>query len=283
MIAWPVSLKRELAQRRCILFLGAGVSASARAANGTSPKTWSAFLTSACEKVSSANDRDKVQVLINERRYLLALQAIYSKVDPGDYHELIDHNFLAPQFKAGVLHGIIYQLDQRIVITTNFDKIYETYCLSTSTDGYKVISYDSQSLADELRSDTRLIIKAHGSIDSYRDLIFTREQYRRAKKDHSNFYDMLRSLFRVYTTVFIGCGMEDPDVMLMLEDIALVGSGRRPHYVLIKQGEHDLFVVKDWSESYNIQALEYGPTHENLIDDLEILFSDVDEMRKRLS
>lgn len=281
MITWPASLKRELAQRRCILFLGAGVSASAKAADGTSPKTWAKFLTTACGKILDADLHSKIVSLIDDRRYLLALQAIYSNANPGDYHELIDENFLAPQFKAGSLHDAIYRLDQRIVITTNFDKIYETYCLSTSSEGYKVISYDSQSFADELRSDTRLIIKAHGSIDSYQDMIFTREQYRRAKKEHSSFYEMLRSLFRIYTTVFIGCGMEDPDVMLMLEDIALVGSGRRPHYALIKEGLHDSFVVRDWDESYNVQAIEYGPCHESLVDDLESLFAEVDELRKR--
>ena len=213
---------------------------------------------------------------------MLALQAIYGKANPGDYHELINRNFLAPRFKAGSLHDVIYRIDQRIVITTNFDKIYETHCLSTSTEGYKVINYDSTSIADELRSDTRLIIKAHGSIDNYDGMIFTREQYRKAKKEHSSFYQMLRSLFRIFTTVFIGCGMEDPDVMLVLEDIALVGSGRRPHYAVVKEGAHDPFVVRDWAESYNVQGIEYGPTHESLIEDLEGLFAEVDELRKRL-
>jgi hypothetical protein len=61
---------------------------------------------------------------------------------------------------------------------------------------------------------------------------------------------------------------------------ALVGSGRRPHYALIKEGVHDPFVVRDWNESYNVEAIEYGPTHDSLIDDLEMLFADVDELRK---
>jgi hypothetical protein len=48
-------------------------------------------------------------------------------------------------------------LDAKVVITTNFDKIYEGYCHSFagSAAAYKTISYRQDDLADELPSETR--------------------------------------------------------------------------------------------------------------------------------
>ncbi|WP_445730680.1 SIR2 family protein [Methylocystis sp. IM2] len=132
---------------------------------------------------------------ITERKYLLALQAIKDEVDPGDYQELLNQNFNEPVFEASKLHEIIFALDSRLVITTNFDKIYEKHCLNVSTEGFKVIPYNSTSLADELRSDTRLIIKAHGSIDEISAMIFTRGQYHSAKRDNPGFYGLLKAIF----------------------------------------------------------------------------------------
>jgi hypothetical protein len=79
-------------------------------------------------------------------------------------------------YQPSKLHSIILQLDQKLVITTKFDKIYETYCYNISRDGFKVITYDFESLVDEIRSENRLIIKAHGSIDNISEMIFTRSQ-----------------------------------------------------------------------------------------------------------
>src|SRR6266581_4929491 len=83
---------------------------------------------------------------------LLALQMIRDNSDVADYRTAK---------RAAPVH---FDLDARIVITTNFDKIYEKYCFQFA-DGeafpFKVLPYTATSLADELRSDTRIIIKAH--------------------------------------------------------------------------------------------------------------------------
>ena len=111
-----------------------------------------------------------------------SLQAIKTSADRGDYQDMPNQNFNSPAFQPSRLHQIILALDSRIVITTNFDKIYERYCLNTSAEGFKVVTYESPSLADELRSDTRLIIKAHGNIDDIQRMVFTRAEHHRIKQ-----------------------------------------------------------------------------------------------------
>ena len=278
-VHWPQTLVKEIARRRCVFFLGAGVSSSAEDDQGKRPKGWIEFLSGAAELIHDSAGRVIVKNLVEEKRYLLALQAIRSEVDGADYHEFLNTHLNNQAFQPKSLHDVILKLDSRIVITTNFDKIYEKYCLSTSSEGFKVIPYDSESLADELRSDTRLIIKAHGTIDNIQKMVFTKAEYHEAKRDYPQFYEILKAIFLTSTVVFIGCSLEDPDVQLVLEDVHIAASSQRPHYALVKQGEHSKYMVTDWSDAYNIKALTYGPEYSDLTTSLEELLQQVEQQR----
>ena len=280
MINWPQTLIKEIAARRCILFLGAGVSTSSQTSDGSKPKGWKDFLTGATELIKVVDKKEIVAKLIEEGKYLLALQAIYSIVDPSEYWHFLDENFNNKPFQASKLHQIILQLDQRLVITTNFDKIYESYCYNLSRDGFKIITYDSESLVDEIRSENCLIIKAHGSIDNISKMIFTRSQYHKAKREYLKFYEVLKALLITHTVIFIGCSLDDPDVQLILEDVNIIASAQRSHYILTKENPQIFFGLNDWLNTYNVRALEYGPTHDELITDLENLWNKVDITRR---
>jgi NAD-dependent SIR2 family protein deacetylase len=278
MIDWPSSLIKEIARRRCILFLGAGVSATSKTSDGTRPKDWESFLIEANKLVKKQDKKDQIFDLIQKRNYLLALQAIVNSATPSDYHEFLNENFNNPKFEPSKIHEIIFGLDARIVITTNFDKIYDNYCVQQSSIGFKIITYDSGSIVDEIRSDTYLIIKAHGTIDNINNMIFTKSKYHEAKRDYSNFYEVLKALFITNTVIFIGCSLTDPDVCLLLEDVKIIGKSSKPHFAIIKKGEHN-FILEDWKETYNIEAIEYESDHENLIEELNTLSKLVEEER----
>jgi hypothetical protein len=278
MITWPNMLVTELARRRCILFLGAGVASSAKTDQGERPLAWNEFLKEAA-KLAPVVHRSEIESLINDNKLLLALQAIRDQADAGDYQALLNKCFNNAAYIPSDLHKIIFSLDSRLVITTNFDKIYEKHCLTVSTEGFKVIPYYSSSLGDEIRSDTRLIIKAHGSIDDISKMVFTKAEYHSAKEHHSSFYSILKALLLTNTCVFIGCGMEDPDVLLLLEEVRITANAHRPHYALLKEGSHSAFVKSDLASAYNIKVLEYGPNHSDLISDLESLLAFVEGKR----
>ncbi len=279
MINWPQTLVTEIARRRCIFFLGAGVSAASINSEGDTPKQWGEFLTAALSLVLDGLRREAIERLIQERRYLLALQAISQEADAGDYQNFLTENFNDPTFEPSALHKVIFDLDSRLVITTNFDKIYEKLCLRESTEGFKVLPYHSTSLGDEIRSDTRLIIKAHGTIDDVGKMIFTKSQYHAATASHAQFYTMLRALLLTNTCIFMGCSLDDPDVLLLLEDVRITASSNRPHYALVLQETTSIYAKQDWLSSYNVKTLEYGPIHDALSGDLNALLALVEEAR----
>lgn len=279
MINWPKSLVTEIARRRCILFLGAGVAASAINPDGKRPKEWKDFLKEAVNLIGNPQKKENINNLIDQNKLLLALQAISDEADCGDYHSLLNTNFNDATFEPSELHKVIFDLDSRLVITTNFDKIYEKHCLKASTEGFKVIPYSSNSLGDEIRSDTRLIIKAHGTIDDISHMVFTKAQYHAAKEKYASFYAILKALLLTNTCIFIGCGMDDPDVLLLLEEVRITANPQRPHYALLKYGSHSNYLITDLSSAYNVKTLEYSPDHHDLISDLKYLQAQVDNIR----
>ena len=277
---WPQSLIREIA-RRCILFLGAGVSASAEHEGTSRPKTWNEFLSEAVNLIRDTSEKAEVLALIEAKNYLLALQAIHQSADQSDYQSLLRSSFNNQAHRAGDLHKAIHRLDSRIVITTNFDKIYERHCESAVNDGsgYSTISYYDESLGDLIRTDERIIIKAHGTINNIPKMVFSRSQYHAAKKDHGRFYEILQSLLITNTCIFIGCGMDDPDISLLLEDVKIASSTTCPHYVLIRHGDQSPIKLNDWNNTYNIKALEYGTEYADLTIAIQDLADQVEELR----
>lgn len=280
MINWPESLVKEVAHRRVALFLGAGVSATAQDEKGNTPYTWSGFLLEAVSLVKNDENQKTIKELLDSNHYLLALQAIRDESDEGDFRDLLDKCFNNPKMKESDLHRILLDLDIPITITTNFDKIYEKYCESTSEDAYKVVNYNSNDLGDLLRSDSRLIIKAHGSINEINSMIFTRSEYHEAKKNHSQFYDILKAIFLTHTVIFIGCGMSDPDILLALEEVKITASQTKPHYTINIENSIDSFKESELKSAYNIRVLTYGPNHEDLQADLNELLMQVDDIRR---
>lgn len=278
---WPISLITELARRRCIIFIGSGVSATAKTHDGTSPQVWGDFINSALNLVKNQSVNKEINKIIQDNNYLLALHAIKNNSNPADYHKLLNNSFNL-KYKPSELHEIIYALDSRIVITTNFDKIYENYCENSGdgSQGFNVICYnENAALGNLIRSDTRIIIKAHGSINSIENMIFTRAEYHQAKKNYPSFYTILQALFITHTCLFIGCGMDDPDINLLLEDVKIASNSTHPHYVLVKTGQASEIRLNHWQETYNIHAIEYGDNYDDLPIFLRTLSEKVSSFR----
>lgn len=281
-IAWPENLIHSLAERKTVIFIGAGVSATAKAKNksdATKIPDWESFIRIATDLVVDDQVKEEIYALIDSKDLLLALQAIIDHSDSGDYSRLLNKYFNTQKFEASSIHKLIHELDSRVVITTNFDKLYENYCNGTTReDGYKTITYDNDSLCDEIRSLSYVIIKAHGTIDDVSRMIFTKQQYANVKYNHPGFYLALRSIFLTNLILFIGCSLTDPDVNLLLEEIRHVGKIKSPNYFLTISGQSKIRKM-DLESSYGIKTIEYGNKYDDLEPALKSLLSEVESWR----
>lgn len=255
---WPDSLVAEIAEQRCIIFLGAGASASCvDPATGASPPSWGKLLRDSLAINDDPAIRSLVTDLIQKEQYLDAAEIIFSRIEAADSRQFFRERFFIPHYERSPIHEIVLDLDPKIVVTTNYDEIYDKFCASgIAREGYSVRRYYEDNVLDEIRSTARLVLKAHGCITDTSKMVLTRSQYFHARAKCPGFFSVLESLFLVNTLLFIGYSLSDPDIALVLESANLSVPTKHPHYALVAAGRHDA-VVAAMRNTYNVRLLEY--------------------------
>jgi len=281
MIAWPESLVRDIARRRVVLFIGSGVSRHSLDRLGVrSPPTWEGFLKTAIDRCEG--NVSHIRKAIRERKYLAACDWIKRRLD-DEWRTLLQAEFMTPGFSHAKIHSLIYQLDCRFVLTPNFDTIYENYCISESSGTVVIKNYYDEDISSVLRENQRAILKIHGSVTQADKIVFTEKQYAEVRTKHSNFYKIVDALIATNTLVFIGCGIDDPDIQLALENSAFSGI-TPPHFIILPKPVHDDLSMSI-KESRNLKALTYKKTddHQVLVDSLAELVSLVSNYRDTIA
>lgn len=216
---WPRALIEELASRRCIVFLGAGASSGSINQDDPpkSPPTWNQLLDGI---KSIARDKDSLPIaesLIEKEKYLDAAEVLFGSINSADFAAFIREVMAEPRYQPSTIHEHVLNLDPKIVVTTNYDDIYDNYCKSGKEQGlYNVCKYYESHLVSDLRSPVRQIIKAHGCITDPSKIVLTRSQYFQERQNYPNFYRVLDALFLTNTLLFLGYSLSDPDIQLML-------------------------------------------------------------------
>jgi hypothetical protein len=255
-IKWTPELVSDIARRRSVVFLGSGISRNSINAAGKSPKTWREFLLDAAKQAGSPRH---VARLLKDGDLLTACEVIKQGLGRDKFNTLLIEEFLSPKYQPATVHETIFKLDSRIVATPNFDKIYETYANHKASGSIRVKHHYDDDVAEAVRRNDRLILKVHGSVDTPNQMIFTRAEYAEARNRHRTFYTVLEALALTHTFVFLGCGVSDPDIRLLLEDIFFRFKHARPHvFVLPLKAVHP-DVVKIIEGTMNVNIVTYNP------------------------
>lgn len=257
-MAWPVALVAELASRRCLLFLGAGASAGCLGEDGiTRPPLWPAFLATLRAAAPVGTDLTAADSLIAKERYLDAAEVLLAKIPPADFTRIVREQFVRPKFANSSIHLSILSIDPKIVVTTNYDDIYDNFCRTgLARDGYNVCKYYDNHLVNDLRSPVRLIVKAHGCVSDASRIVLSRSQYFRERQLHSGFYGILDALFVTNTILFVGYSLSDPDIQLVLENSTISASSSHTHYALVEDSLQE-DIEEAAKRAYNIHFIKY--------------------------
>ncbi|MDR6770434.1 SIR2 family protein [Azospirillum sp. BE72] len=283
MITWPNEVVSSIARRRSVLFLGAGVSMNSKNDAGASPPSWKEFLEKAILRCPAPHT--EMKKLLNNGDYLTCCQIAKYKLN-HDWVPFVEEMFLTPQFKHNDLHTAILGLDSSVVLTPNLDKIYDNYAQSKTSNLLKIKKFYDDDIPRALRGgeNQRLILKIHGCIDTPDKLVFTREDYADIRNKNANFYRAIDSLVLTHTFLFLGCGMNDPDLSLVLEQYARSFASAPPHYIAFSGKISDEY-GKMLQNNYNLRILQYSPTnnHQELLESVKDLSSLVEVKRQELS
>lgn len=290
---WPDHLLKELIDRRGMLVLGSGLSRTCTdAAKQKRMPTWRDLIFELAASLPPS-DRGEIERLVDGGRMLDAAQILIDLVSGSDLKNYIRRTFLDQAIRPSNLYEAVNLIDQPIVLTLNYDRLYEMYWeqLVPETlplDGGSAVMplavsrYDEADAIDHVRSERRLLMKLHGCASKPEGIVFSKSQYANAKYSYPNYFRLVSALMLTRTMLFVGCGFSgDPDVDLLLEDAAFLTQSDLPHYALLPEGQH-FTRIKSIRSIYNVQVLEYDNsdgTHSGLAPRLQELAQLVNDAR----
>lgn len=270
MINWPNSLIKDIAGGRCVVFLGSGISCNAKNAAGEQPKAWRALL----EKASAGIDAGKRKIIkkcLDRYDYLMACELVKKVLGTDAFYDFLRDEFQAPGYQPADIHKDILGLYAPIVITPNFDKIYDSYVTSEVNGTIPILNYYSNDIIDQVRSGKQIVLKIHGTIDESSKLIFSKEDYAKARNEYASFYKLLEALILTKTFLFLGAGLNDPDIQLLLENYSFQFGHTRKHFFVIHDKEYSDDELSVYESTLNLKFLKYKwnnhtKSHQDFLD-----------------
>ena len=283
-IAWPPELVDALARRRAVVVFGSGISRQSRTDEGERPKSWTEFLEAGADELQEGDIKRRVGRLIKRRDFLTACQVLKDEIGRQRFNSLLREEFWSRRFNPAPIHDSIIRLDARVFATPNFDGIFEARWNTLGQHALVTKKFDARDIAEVLRGDVTVLIKMHGGADAPGGVIFTRQDYAQARQEHRGFYAMLEALVITHTFLFLGCGLDDPDIRLVLEDYAFTYEFTAPHYFVLPRNHAYQRLERAVSNSLNIEILTYDQRreHAQLKTSLDELGQAVEERRLEL-
>ncbi|AMU00642.1 SIR2 family protein [Pseudomonas aeruginosa] len=254
----PDALKQSYAAGRCAVLVGAGAS------KGAGLPLWSELLTKMIDAavahrvIDNAREAEYRALVARPEKFLMVASGLKDNLR-SHFDPFIEETFLAPKPKPTPLHQALVSLDKlQFVVTTNYDTLLER-AYRKLDDDVSVCSFtDTGEVQRRLSRREFFILKAHGDATKLGNkIILTDADYRNLLFNQRAYQSLLSAMFTMFTVVFVGASMTDPEISLLLSYIAdSFSPGAGPtHYALM--AEEDITQVERdrWLNDFKIQLI----------------------------
>lgn len=255
----PGNLIETYKRGKAAIFVGAGASSGAGLPN------WGKFLEALVEHgqkqsvVTEDKAKEYLQLIKDPAKYLMVASGL--KDDLGNYFsEIIEKTFKDPKPKPTELHSALVKLDNLpFVLTTNYDTIIERAYRAEVDDDVSVLTYkDEGELQRRLFKREFFILKAHGDAQrTGNGIILTERDYREILYRQRAYQHLLTGMFSMFSIVFVGASMNDPEMRLLLNYIADAypqDSGPN-HYAAMAKEEITSVEQERWFKDLKVQLI----------------------------
>lgn len=254
----PQKLKDAYKTNRCAAYVGAGAS------TGAGLPMWNGLLNLMIAKaqaehtISADTAKQYADLLNNPAKYLPVASGL--KEDLGaHFDEFIEETFIRPKPQPTGLHHALVGLDGlQFVITTNYDVLIERAYQAIDPDVPVCSFTDVGETQRRLSKREFFILKAHGdAAKPGNGIVLTDADYRNILYRQRAYQSMLSTMFTMFTIVFIGTSMTDPELMLLLNYIAdsFSPTSSPCHFVLLAQEDINEVEKKRWFKDFNVQVV----------------------------
>lgn len=260
----PPPLIEQYRKGLCGLLVGAGAS------RGAGLPLWEDLLKLMIEEAKAnvgmgADKAGDYEKLIDAGRFLVAASGLKEELG-AFFADFIRRIFVGSKPQPTALHEAFVELDQlRFVLTTNYDTLIERAFREKNPDVTVCTYKESGEVRRSLSSREFFILKAHGDATRSGDgVILTEQDYRNILFKEPAYQHMLATMFSMYTVIFVGASMTDPELNLMLN---YVSSTFQPdtapiHYAALTKEEITEVEKERWFKDFNIKVIPVSSADE---------------------
>jgi hypothetical protein len=254
----PGELIDSVRARKCILFVGSGLSTLAGF------PSWPQLIDKlVAEAKRSPNARLEGLAEMEARRdYLMLAEFARTTLGPWGYTRLLKKEFGRPVPPTQV-HQWIAGTDYRGVITTNYDRLLETTITQVRNWAPNTFTTEGvTAMGDALFNPELFIYKLHGDITSPVSIVLSERDYDRMILRNPHVRSFLFGAVLSHTLLFVGYSLSDPDFNLLLRELTLMFENYVPrHFALLPNS--GAFDREHLLARMNIQVIPYDPANDH--------------------
>jgi hypothetical protein len=203
--------------------------------------------------------------LIQKGRYLPAASGLKEEMG-GYFADFIRRIFLDAKAKPTDFHAALVQLDKlQFVLTTNYDTLLERAWRERNPNVTVCSFKDAGEVRRSLSAREFFILKAHGDATRTGDgIILTEQDYRNILFREPAYQHMLATMFSMFTVVFVGASMTDPELNLMLNYVVSTFTPDTGpiHYAALTAEEVSDVEKERWFKDFKIRVIPVSAADE---------------------
>ena len=195
----PLPLLDDIANGKCLPFLGAGFSINARLPSGKVMPDWRMLTETLAmaAKVPSSIGGPHVSSIFQKK---FGRPKLIEEITKAIHHG---------EAKPGASHLAMIHLPFDVVFTTNFDLLLEDAC-ALAGKPYRSLAGESQ-LTLHAGSAGTTIVKMHGDVSHPEHVVITKEDYDEYVSRYQLVVTYLMGMLATRTPLFVGYSRSDPD------------------------------------------------------------------------
>jgi SIR2-like domain/CHAT domain len=227
------ALTNYIRERKCVLFVGAGLSLSAGLPD------WGSLMRTVVDTTTGAAPEaaKELDALFDRGKYIELADQCRELLGPAYFHKLL-RQILGRNVQPTELHRAIVETPYACIVTTNFDTLLEDAYARHSGRGLPRTPMGTE-LANQgtlLLDGAFFILKAHGTLQHDQSMVFTADDYRRITYDNPAFQSFLSALLLSHAVLFVGYSLSDPNFRLLLDSQLTTFDGEVPSRYAVMSG-----------------------------------------------
>ena len=203
----------------------------------------------------------------------------------GEYFRFLREIFEKPTAPLTDFHRLLSQIPFGGAATSNYETLVERgFKDARPSESILVFAQtDYAQLGLALNSKEFFVLKAHGTIERPETIVLTEKDYATLIHNSPGYRTFLKALFLDRTVLFLGFGLNDPELRLLLEELREIFEGHTPlHYALLDVSGTTETEQKSFESQYAVRIIPYLPSANDHPEVIEFLREIIAKLPKHI-